>query len=54
MPKEYLDCVASPGSKKFTKKLAGGKYIHGCKRAGSNKAVWGEVKTKQPVNSQMK
>lgn len=46
MPKEYESCLKSPGSKKFTKSLPGNKYVHGCKRKGSKKAVWGEVKTK--------
>lgn len=47
MPIEFEKCIAAPGSKKFTKSLPGGKYIHGCKRKGSKKAVWGEVKQKQ-------
>jgi len=47
MPINFERCVDAPGSKKFTKKLPGGKYVHGCKRKGSEKAVWGEIKTKQ-------
>jgi len=53
MPKNFDECINAKGSTKFTKKLSGGKYIHGCKKSGSNKAVWGEVKTKQPTNSLM-
>ena len=45
-PQDYEDCVKTPGSKKFTKSLPGGKYVHGCKLPGSNKAVWGEVHEK--------
>lgn len=44
MPADYLACIAVKGSKKFTKSLPGGKYVHGCKMPGSDTAVWGEVR----------
>lgn len=47
MPANYEACLKASGSKKFTKKLPGNKYVHGCKRKGSSKAVWGEVKKKK-------
>ncbi|MHA1420272.1 MAG: hypothetical protein ACTSPO_15260 [Candidatus Heimdallarchaeaceae archaeon] len=47
MPAKFLKCVATKGSKKFTKSLPDNKYVHGCKLPGSKKAVWGEIKTKQ-------
>lgn len=47
MPKAYENCIATSGSKKFTKSLPHGKYVHGCKLPGSKKAVWGHVKTKK-------
>lgn len=47
MPAEFEACIRAKGSIKFTKKLSGGKYVHGCKRSKNGKAVWGEVKTKQ-------
>jgi len=43
MPAVYEKCVNTKGSKKFTKKLSGGKYVHGCRLPGSEKATWGEV-----------
>ncbi len=43
-PVAFEKCIATKGSKKFTKKLEGGKYIHGCRMPGSKKAIWGEVK----------
>ena len=46
MPKAFLTCIDTPGSKKFTKDLGNGRYVVGCKKPGSDKAVWGEVKTK--------
>lgn len=49
MPEDYLKCVQTKGSKKFTKSLPGGKYVHGCRKPGSKKAVWGEVHTKQKI-----
>lgn len=49
MPQVFEECVATKGSKKFTKSLPGGKYVHGCKRPGAKKAVWGEVHTKQKI-----
>lgn len=47
MPKEFDECIKTKGSKKFTKLLPGGKYVHGCKKPGSKKAVWGEIKQKK-------
>ncbi len=44
MPEAFDRCLKVPGSKKFTKKLEGGKYVHGCRMPGSKKAIWGEVK----------
>ena len=44
MPKAFERCIATTGSKKFTKSLPGGKYVHGCKMPGSDTAVWGEVR----------
>lgn len=44
MPEAYMKCVNTPGSKKFTKSLPGGHYVHGCRLPGSDKAVWGERK----------
>lgn len=44
MPEDYLRCIATPGSKKFTKSLPSGYYVRGCKLPGSDKAVWGERK----------
>lgn len=44
MPEDYLRCVRTPGSKKFTKSLPGGHYVRGCRLPGSDKAVWGERK----------
>ena len=46
MPADFEACIKTPGSKKFTKSLAGGKYIHGCRLPGSKEAVWGEVHEK--------
>ena len=46
MPTDFARCIKTPGSKKFTKSLPGGKYIHGCCLPGSKKAIWGEVKEK--------
>jgi hypothetical protein len=46
-PKAYEDCIATKGSKKFTKSLPDGRYVNGCKLPGSDKAVWGEVKVRQ-------
>lgn len=47
MPADFLACVRAKGSKVRTKVLAGGYYIHGCKRSGSNSWVWGERKKKK-------
>ena len=47
MPKDFDECIATKGSTKFTKTLPGGRYVHGCKLPGSDKAVWGEVKTRK-------
>ena len=47
MPAEFEKCIAAKGSKKFTKVLPNGRYIHGCRMPGSKKAVWGEVKIKE-------
>ena len=46
MPKAFEDCIKTAGSKKFTKSLGGGKYVHGCRLPGSKDAVWGEVHEK--------
>jgi len=46
MPANFEACIKTKGSKKFTKSLPGGKYVHGCKLPGSDKAIWGEVKEK--------
>lgn len=54
MPAEFIECVNTPGSKKFTRKLPGGKYVHGCRKPGSKKAVWGEVKEKQSWDKNLK
>ena len=50
-PQDYDRCIKTPGSKKFTKSLPEGKYIHGCKLPGSDKAIWGEVKEKKSTAS---
>jgi len=47
MPADFEKCIATSGSKKFTKSLPNGKYIHGCRLPGSEKAVWGEIKEKK-------
>ena len=47
MPADYEKCINTPGSKKFTKSLPEGRYVHGCRLPGSKEAVWGEVKQKQ-------
>jgi len=47
MPEDFDRCVKTPDSKKFTKSLPGGKYVHGCKLPGSDKAVWGEVRERE-------
>lgn len=44
MPEAFTKCINTPGSKKFTKSLPGGYYVHGCRLPGSDKAVWGERK----------
>ena len=54
MPIEFEKCINTHGSKKFTKKLKGGKYIHGCKKPGSASAVWGEVKEKKLPEAKMR
>ena len=46
MPSDFEACIKTPGSKKFTKSLPGGKYIYGCRLPGSGKAIWGEVHEK--------
>ena len=46
MPKDFLNCIKSKNSKKITKKLKGGKYIHLCK-TNSGKWTKGEVKKKK-------
>jgi hypothetical protein len=46
MPAKFLECMRSPGTKKFTKKLPKGRFIRGCKRKGG-KAMWGEVHKKK-------
>jgi len=45
-PQKFDACIKTPGSKKFTKSLNGGKYVHGCRLPGSKDAIWGEVKEK--------
>lgn len=47
MPEDFDACINTPGSKKFTKSLPDGKYVHGCRLPGSSKAVWGEVREKK-------
>ena len=47
MPEKFNRCINTPGSKKVTKSLSDGKYVHGCKFPGSNEWVWGEVKEKK-------
>lgn len=47
MPKDFEQCIRTPGSKKFTKSLPDGKYVHGCRLPGSKDAVWGEVHEKK-------
>ena len=44
MPEAFNNCVNTPGSKMFTKRLPEGHYVHGCKLPGSDKAIWGERK----------
>ena len=44
MPEAFTKCINTPGSKKVTKSLPGGHYVHGCKLPGSDKFVWGERK----------
>ena len=46
-PQRFEACIKTPGSKKFTKSLPEGKYVHGCKLPGSDKVVWGEVHEKK-------
>jgi len=45
MPEDFTTCIAKKNSKKITKTLPNGKYIHLCK----DEKGWhqGEVKTKQ-------
>uniref|UniRef100_A0A6M3IEZ5 Uncharacterized protein n=1 Tax=viral metagenome TaxID=1070528 RepID=A0A6M3IEZ5_9ZZZZ len=47
MPAVFERCIKTSGSKKFTKTLPDGKYVHGCRLPGSKKAVWGEIKEKK-------
>jgi len=47
VPEKFNRCINTPGSKKVTKSLSDGKYVHGCKFPGSNEWVWGEVKEKK-------
>jgi len=54
MPPAYEKCVATKGSSKFTKSLPDNQYVHGCKMPGASKAVWGEVKKKQPLTKSKK
>ena len=51
MPADYDRCIATKGSRKVTKTLGDGKYVHGCKFP-DGKWVWGEVKEKK-VNKLM-
>ena len=44
MPEAFTKCINTPGSKKVTKSLPGGHYVHGCKLPGSDKFIWGERK----------
>jgi len=46
MPEAFDRCIATPGSKKVTKALPDGKYVHGCKFP-NGKWVWGEVKQRK-------
>ena len=50
-PQAFNRCIKTPGSKKFTKELKDGKYIHGCKMPGSKTAIWGEVKESKGTES---
>ena len=47
MPADFEKCIRTPGSKKFTHTLSDGRYVHGCRLLGSDKAVWGEVHEKK-------
>lgn len=51
MPENYERCIKTPGSKKFTKTLSDGRYIHGCKLPGSKNAIWGEIKERKDTAS---
>lgn len=44
MPQAFDRCIDTKGSKKATKSIPGGKYVHGCKPPNSEKWIWGEVK----------
>ena len=44
-PQDFDRCIATKGSRKVTKSLPDGKYVHGCK--DSSGWHWGEVKEKQ-------
>lgn len=46
MPEAFLRCMKMKGSRKATKTLPDGYYIHGCKPPGG-KWIWGERKKKQ-------
>ena len=45
-PAEFDRCIATKGSKKVTKILPDGKYVHGCQFTGGA-WVWGEVKERK-------
>jgi hypothetical protein len=53
MPKEFDDCINTPGSKKVTKSLPDGYYVHGCKLPGSDKMIWGERKKRKTGKTAM-
>lgn len=50
-PIAFDRCIKTPGSKKFTKSLPDGKYVHGCRMPGSKEAIWGEVKEAKDASS---
>jgi len=47
MPKAFEDCIEKKGSKKVTKSLPEGQYVHGCSSDGGKTWHWGEVHKKK-------